>query len=324
MGQEMSMNLFNELVKAGLRPRLAVAVSRMVAAGGTRVATSAPAEVITAAVNAAKLALCTNVADNWAKVAKGSTPSPSAPSSGGGGGGGMTLSPNLYSCFPGGTPVATPDGEIPIEALRPGDLITTFDTSSGQRAGDLVVDITGPLPHDGHILFKLADGAELRVTAAHRLLTRIGFSQAGLVRRGDLLVMADRTTSEVVGAELTASSDAVYNLQVEGPRTFIAGGVVVHNATIVRGADGEFLEAAKMADGEEAEVAEDLEALLEKAREEESRDSEEVVKVGYAVARSMGASNEEALCAAMHAFTSMPKASDVDAGILGAVWFQEG
>ena len=160
----MSVDLFNELMKAGVRPRLAMAVSRMVAAGGTHLKSSTSTGAVATAAAAAKVALCANIADNWAKVAKKAPAKGKAP---------------------------------PKENVAEGD------------------------------------------------------------------------------DELTA------------------------------------------------EVADELEAMLEKARGQESRDSEEVVKVAYAVARSMGASNEEALCAALYAFTSMPKASELDAEILGAEWFKE-
>jgi len=63
-------------------------------------------------------------------------------------------------CFVAGTPIATPDGYVPIESLQPGDLVLT------PRGADRVT-CTGSRPVDETVVLHLSDGTVLRCTPDH-------------------------------------------------------------------------------------------------------------------------------------------------------------
>lgn len=71
-------------------------------------------------------------------------------------------------------------------------------------------------------------------------------------------------------------------------------------------------------ESEAGEVTEDLEALLDKTRDEEAADGRDAAKLGYAVAKLLGEDDEAALCAAMLAFTRVPRRTPDE---LEAIWF---
>jgi predicted lipid-binding transport protein (Tim44 family) len=119
-------------------------------------------------------------------------------------------------CFQAGTRVRTPQGEVMIETLRPGDLVLA---GNGYTTRVEAVQVT----RDQVLMLETSAGT-LRTTAEHPLLCADGrFRLAGELTRGDRLENATIQRC-VVGGEQT-----VYNLTVGTPHTFIADGFVVHN-----------------------------------------------------------------------------------------------
>jgi predicted lipid-binding transport protein (Tim44 family) len=119
-------------------------------------------------------------------------------------------------CFPAGTPIATPRGQVPIESIRAGDIVLT-----GQ-GGTTVVEAT--FVTRAAILMLTTDHGTLRTTAEHPLLCADGkFRLAGELLQGDRLPGAT-IRGCIIGPE-----ELVYNLRVGAPHTFIANGFVVHN-----------------------------------------------------------------------------------------------
>lgn len=85
------------------------------------------------------------------------------------------------SCFPAGVPVATPQGETPIEELRPGDQVLT---SGGVRAviGTLKRKWKGSLT-----VFVLGDGRALACTPDHRVWDGADWREAKDFAAGDVV-----------------------------------------------------------------------------------------------------------------------------------------
>lgn len=146
------------------------------------------------------------------------------------------------SCVAAGTPVATPDGWRPIEALRPGDPIYAVDVATGALVPALVAHTRSATRECVAIVDDR--GAELLVTADHPVyaVDHAAFVDAGhfvLGRARTLLVIDDlaperRATPRPAGPGRTfAGVHEVLDLGVTGDHpTFIAGGVVVHNKTV--------------------------------------------------------------------------------------------
>jgi predicted lipid-binding transport protein (Tim44 family) len=138
----------------------------------------------------------------------------------GGGGGG---------CFPAGTRVSTPRGEIPIEKLEPGDVVFAVDARGGrvETAVENVQVTRSPL------LVIETDSGALRTTQEHPLLSTAGdFRLAGEFTPGEQVTtwrsneLQSTTIRHITTSE---SEEEVYNLRVGPPHTFVADGFVVHN-----------------------------------------------------------------------------------------------
>lgn len=93
-------------------------------------------------------------------------------------------------CFPTGTPVATPAGDVPIESLKPGDLVIT---PQGQRR----ILATSARPYAGGATVIKAEGAAVAATDDHPFLTTSGWCKAGDLKPGDVLQSLDDQTLEV-------------------------------------------------------------------------------------------------------------------------------
>jgi hypothetical protein len=106
----------------------------------------------------------------------------------------------------------------------------------------------------------------------------------------------------------------------EGLRVAVAGGGIelcIKMASMDYGADTDASDESE--DLEAGEVAEDLEALLNQTRDQEAKDGREAAKLGYAVAKVLGEDDEAALCAAMLAFTRVPRRTSDE---LETIWFE--
>jgi len=132
-------------------------------------------------------------------------------------------------CFPAGTAIATPQGEKAIEQLAAGDEILAVD-EQGRTVQTRVktifinksplVQVTTP---EGNFL---ATG-DHPVSIGHGRFRRVGDLHAGdpITRWKN-----GRLIEEKIGElNYTAGKSLVFNLEVNEPHTFIAGGIVVHN-----------------------------------------------------------------------------------------------
>ena len=152
------------------------------------------------------------------------------------------------SCFVAGTPIETPDGPRPIEEIRAGDEVVSFDEESGERA---IRRVTATFVTRERSVLDVRLGGQaspIRATPGHRFFTRDrGWVSAESLQVGEPLVDAEGNDVFVDGVEGPVGRDTVFNFEVEDTHTYFAGDarVLVHNPVHHRtqaGADGGVLE----------------------------------------------------------------------------------
>lgn len=134
--------------------------------------------------------------------------------------------PALAGGLPAGTPVLTINGPVPVEKVRPGDRVLAY---SGEKL--LQVEVKDVEKKRTRLLEVKTSRGSLRAAPEHPVLTRFDFVEMrGLKKGDDVAVFEDgRRVWARVRAVKTAGVAEVYNLAVDPPHTFIAGGFVVHN-----------------------------------------------------------------------------------------------
>jgi hypothetical protein len=140
-------------------------------------------------------------------------------------------------CFPAGSLVETPHGPRPIEELRPGDIIFSFDSLNRRRVRERVL---AKREHRANRILTIyfQDCGSLRTTKAHSFLVGARWKKATDLRQGDKIsrVFEDTVTAVTVdGFALSDDLEAVYNLTTSGPHNFLVFGFVAHNFTYFRG-----------------------------------------------------------------------------------------
>lgn len=107
------------------------------------------------------------------------------------------------SCFLPGTQVSTPQGEKPIETLKPGDEVYSFDELTGKKLLNVVQNSpVRTVPQ--YYIIKTESGREVKVTAEHPFLTKSKEDQSeggvlgGLGRLGELVRFIKSKISGVV------------------------------------------------------------------------------------------------------------------------------
>jgi hypothetical protein len=229
------------------------------------------------AAESASSLLCSDLGKHWVKAAKAGIPED---------GGGS------YGCFVGSTPISTPKGVVPIEAIRAGDLVEGFDPKTNTLGTYSVVATTDPLHNPRHLQIRFAS-RDLTCTPNHPILTPHGFIKAeDLIPGTEICTPNSCERIEEIGE--IPGTEPVFNLQVDGARTFVANGVVVHNTTIVEDGEEERPRIMKMSKEDD-----------EDSRSDERKLAEQTVKLGYSVARNLGFDPHTSLFAACYAFTKL-------------------
>lgn len=137
----------------------------------------------------------------------------------------------IGNCFTAGTMIRTPDGLTPIEKLRPGDVVIAVEDDGTTKP----VLVRAQVKKSNHLLHVHTDQGILHTTPEHPIW-RGGdeFTPAGLLMPGDKVKIWEggkvKQTS-IIKLE-QGGAETVYNLEVEGPHTFIADGFIVHNKAV--------------------------------------------------------------------------------------------
>ncbi len=127
-------------------------------------------------------------------------------------------------CFAAGTPIATPEGEVPIEDIAPGDRVVTL------RAGrSVVVPVVATKSREVKRLVVLeVGGVTLRLTPEHPLRRSGAWVEARELSVGDLVETKDGF-APVRAMSLERGRRTVHALRVGAPHTYLAAGVLTHN-----------------------------------------------------------------------------------------------
>ncbi|WP_165075255.1 polymorphic toxin-type HINT domain-containing protein [Paludisphaera rhizosphaerae] len=132
------------------------------------------------------------------------------------------------SCFAGGTPVRTIQGDRPIETIQPGDLVLSQDTTTGKLSYQPVVEVMHNPPN---WTYKIDLGKEaVHPTGIHRFWKAgEGWVMAREIKAGDKLRTVGGVV-EVVSAE-KEKVQPVFNLLLAGGDNYCVGelGLVAHD-----------------------------------------------------------------------------------------------
>ena len=132
-------------------------------------------------------------------------------------------------CFPAGTIIRTPAGQIPIEKLLANDTVQAVD----QDGHIINARVEKLFAAHSYVLAVKTNRGELRTTAEHPVgLTDGTFVAAGRLRPGDKVFF--RNNGSLLPATVLETAESkekrlVYNLSVNKPHTFLAEDFVVHN-----------------------------------------------------------------------------------------------
>ncbi len=137
--------------------------------------------------------------------------------------------------FAEGTPVLTPNGFVPIEELRPGDMVWAEDPETGEAGFRRVLQVVRGR-EQAVLAIRWQSGGfgydVIEATPLHPFFVEgRGWVDAEDLEPGDRVHAVDGRWLTVDGVEPVFQTRPVYNLEVEGLHTFFAGadGALVHN-----------------------------------------------------------------------------------------------
>lgn len=147
--------------------------------------------------------------------------------------------PRVFSCFPAGTKIETPDGARAIEILRPGDRAFAVDPASGAL---IETRVAANSRASGHKLLAatLADGRTIRATEEHPFWDADAgeYRPLGKWKPGQRMLArpspgAPFAPAAVARVEEAPGEHEVFNVTIEHPNhNYIADGFLVHNKFI--------------------------------------------------------------------------------------------
>ena len=144
----------------------------------------------------------------------------------------VAQSKDLVQCFIAGTLVATKNGLVPIEDIKPGDLVWATDENTGETSLKEVKQLFRNTTDEW--IHLTANGEEIVCTPEHPFYSPVkGWTNACQLRVGDIFVTlnGEYVVLEKIQHELLESPETTYNFEVEGYHTYHVGntGVLVHN-----------------------------------------------------------------------------------------------
>lgn len=139
----------------------------------------------------------------------------------------------LRACFAAGTLVATAQGQVPIERLAPGDLVTSLDPAT-RVVSERPVVRTFQREVKRLLVLEIA-GEAIHTTDEHPFwVPGAGWIKAGDLRPGARLSARDGREWAVDAVRHVEQPTRVYNLEVEAPHTYLvsAKALLVHNKSM--------------------------------------------------------------------------------------------
>jgi Pretoxin HINT domain len=130
-----------------------------------------------------------------------------------------------------GTPVTTASGEKPIEQIKAGDLVWSWDELTGEFELEKVVG-THVRQVGSEVMVRTADET-ITATLTHPFrVANKGWVQAGDLQAGDQFISLTGDTETVTETTTTNATALVYNFEVENTHTYFVGQqpILVHNS----------------------------------------------------------------------------------------------
>ncbi len=138
---------------------------------------------------------------------------------------------NKCNCFVAGTPIETPNGTVPIEAINEGDVVLTrperqpFSKPRATRVTRVFKNVAPAI-----LWLTFANGTVLGTTPGHEVWTKeTGWTHADELQVGQRFVDDDGHLVAITAKTLDPTPTVVYNLEVEGTYTYFVDGLWVHN-----------------------------------------------------------------------------------------------
>ncbi|MGE0321036.1 MAG: Hint domain-containing protein [Polyangiaceae bacterium] len=130
-----------------------------------------------------------------------------------------------FTCVAEGTPIATPNGDVAVERLTPGTLVSSFDVEQRTLTSARVNHV------EAHNAVELVQLGQLLVTAHHPVFSDGRWVEAGRVAADSQLVGVAGQSLEVTPRAVRRAG-VVYELSVSEPHTYFASGVLLHNKAV--------------------------------------------------------------------------------------------
>ncbi|HOX40289.1 MAG TPA: Hint domain-containing protein [Candidatus Brocadiia bacterium] len=141
--------------------------------------------------------------------------------------------PGAY-CFAAGTPIRTPNGVVPIERIKEGDMVLA-SVDGTEPSSPLAATVSAKSANKVDEVVELDLGVErVRCTPGHLLwIHGRGWTEAGNLLAGDSIPTAGGGLAAVGAVERVRGAFRVYNFETPGFGTYYAGkvGILAHNAT---------------------------------------------------------------------------------------------
>lgn len=140
------------------------------------------------------------------------------------------------TCFPAGTMIATPEGEVATQNLCVGDTVLSFNHKTGKIEHDKIHMMQ--LKRSARFVrFATSTGKEIVCTHDHRIFTaEYGYIEAEKLHVGITLTELTNVgvlDSRVISVQAEDDFNVVYDIEVENNHNFFANGVLVHNCMIL-------------------------------------------------------------------------------------------
>lgn len=131
------------------------------------------------------------------------------------------------TCVAEGTIIQTGRGALPIEQVRVGDQVLSYDALRGVRVWSEVRHVSS-----GRAEEVLVVNRDLELTARHPIWIDGDWRKASVLQPGMHLMAETGEASLVTSVEHRVGTTQVYDLSVEGPHNYFADGVLVHNKSV--------------------------------------------------------------------------------------------
>lgn len=147
--------------------------------------------------------------------------------------------PPKETCFVKGTLIATPNGQVPIEDLRPGDTVYSYDEKNRQIVQGKVSAVFRH-PRTPYGKLTLTNGTTLGVTPEHRFFNSGQWTAVSQLKRWTALLELfpqDLSLAPVAVLSYTPpdgekTAAEVYNIEVETYHNYFANGILAHNLKV--------------------------------------------------------------------------------------------